>query len=690
MFKLKPGTPKGIKFIVYYLIIGLLIESFRQIIVTSNHPFLLAYYTILAILLTWFFIWGILKAKNWMRIVLLIAIILGIPLSIVIFIGSQQSSLWTSQIWFKAYMIFYLVLDIILSSISIWFLGFNKVIKRYFNEGKKKKIREEEKKKPEEVKIPPFGANLISYWYYLNLVWIFIDAISDFLPSVKEIYNQTLFNQFSTIFGLLFLISGLLLIYFIVTKLLKGKNWARIAIIIFSIVIVIINLPFIFKNLTSPSFNLFKNIAIVIITIIIGVYLIFNKQVNEFFGSIRLTRRRLLYIFVILLISALVGYYSYLMQKEYGPIPTGIYLNEGDTYGNINITENVTFNEPFQTFYSKQGRFSILIPNNPSVNISEQYSLLAGFVFNYAFTSKYENITYVVSYLDLPRWIMKSYNHSEILDSTLNKSMKDFRDRNLTSEIAYNKSISLDGYPGIDYAMRFNNKTLIRASTYLVDNRIYHVIALASNEKLFTNNITKFLNSFTVVLNGKNFTRNQSSHFDNSLEEITDLSEEEIIENFQVYTSKDGNYSIIMPQIPKLDFTLRYSSQGQVLSYWSKARGKYALYYVYYWDYPNPFYEHEENGIVEWEAHYEQEVSTGFVIPFGYKGVTINDDVGREMIFEFPGEKEEEIIMLEMRLYLIGKRFYNLGVFYYKSDEPREKIDKFFNSFTLLKEENER
>lgn len=131
MIKFDKETPIGVKFLIYFLLIGLLLELIRQI---ATGPLLASLINIvIAIAITWFMIWGLLKGKNWMRILVSIATIIGIPLSILLFMGSRTLDI---GIWFRLYMIFYFVLDMILSIIAIWFLLFDKNVKDYFTKKK--------------------------------------------------------------------------------------------------------------------------------------------------------------------------------------------------------------------------------------------------------------------------------------------------------------------------------------------------------------------------------------------------------------------------------------------------------------------------------------------------------------------------------------------------------------------------
>lgn len=136
MIKFNKQTPKGVKFLIFYLIIGLFFEIIRTIATEPLQVFLLN--IIITAAIAYFMIWGLLKAKNWMRILVLIATIIGIPLSILLYTGYR---LLDVEPWFRLYMGFYVVLDIILSTIAIWFLLFDKDVKTYFTKRTNRKTK---------------------------------------------------------------------------------------------------------------------------------------------------------------------------------------------------------------------------------------------------------------------------------------------------------------------------------------------------------------------------------------------------------------------------------------------------------------------------------------------------------------------------------------------------------------------
>lgn len=95
MYKFYKEAPTGIKFLIYYLIIGLLLELIRQIAIGPLQANLFIN-IIIAIAITWFMIWGLLKGKNWMRILVSIATI------------KAQMKITLSQLS-KLYQIIYLI-----------------------------------------------------------------------------------------------------------------------------------------------------------------------------------------------------------------------------------------------------------------------------------------------------------------------------------------------------------------------------------------------------------------------------------------------------------------------------------------------------------------------------------------------------------------------------------------------------
>ena len=127
----------------------------------------------------------------------------------------------------------------------------------------------------------PIGIKILSILGYISG---FIELIFGLLlfSGIKNVLNNTvsftsLISGFITLFGVILLIFGLISII-LATGLWKGKNWARIVTLIFTILSII-------GILSSILQGKFSNLISLTIEILIVYYLLFNKDVKTFFKS---------------------------------------------------------------------------------------------------------------------------------------------------------------------------------------------------------------------------------------------------------------------------------------------------------------------------------------------------------------------------------------------------------------------
>jgi|SRR3989344_5716486 len=127
----------------------------------------------------------------------------------------------------------------------------------------------------------PIGIKILSILFYISG---FVELIFGLLlfSGIKNVLNNTvsftsLISGFITLFGVILLIFGLISII-LATGLWKGKNWARIVTLIFTILSII-------GILSSILQGKFSNLISLTIEILIVYYLLFNKDVKTFFKS---------------------------------------------------------------------------------------------------------------------------------------------------------------------------------------------------------------------------------------------------------------------------------------------------------------------------------------------------------------------------------------------------------------------
>lgn len=132
----------------------------------------------------------------------------------------------------------------------------------------------------------PTGVKILAVFYYIGAVFSvllaillligasFIDTIAQSIP-VLALIGGSLF----IVVGIVYLVFGILGL-FIGRGLWKGKNWARIFVIIVSIFWFVAAIMMIFNSSLWVS-----GIVNLLISGLIGCYLLFSKSVKEAFGK---------------------------------------------------------------------------------------------------------------------------------------------------------------------------------------------------------------------------------------------------------------------------------------------------------------------------------------------------------------------------------------------------------------------
>ena len=119
------------------------------------------------------------------------------------------------------------------------------------------------------------GAGLCLITIPILLLWG--GLISSALGAFGSVFSA--FGSTIVIFGVVMLIIGALLSFFIGRGLWKGKNWARILSVIFSILAIIT----IISSMATGTFS-FMGVVNLLVNGAIGGYLLFSKEVKKAFA----------------------------------------------------------------------------------------------------------------------------------------------------------------------------------------------------------------------------------------------------------------------------------------------------------------------------------------------------------------------------------------------------------------------
>lgn len=148
-------------------------------------------------------------------------------------------------------------------------------------------------------------------------------------------------------------------------------------------------------------------------------------------------------------------------------------------------------------FSSKAGRFSVLLPGTPQQSTVPEPGGNDGAVMQYQFTVDAGNGALVVSYQDNP-------NLKGASDERLQEALARVQDKvraGFGGNPVSSKPIKLAGrFPGLDYQCDIPAAGgIYRSRSYLVDTRLYQVIAVGAKEFATSPQTEQVLGSFKLL-----------------------------------------------------------------------------------------------------------------------------------------------------------------------------------------------
>ncbi|MFN2492296.1 MAG: hypothetical protein ABR501_05355 [Pyrinomonadaceae bacterium] len=150
--------------------------------------------------------------------------------------------------------------------------------------------------------------------------------------------------------------------------------------------------------------------------------------------------------------------------------------------------------EPWQKFSSEEGKFTILMPTKPKVEVKEVDSQI-GKLTQYVYVSSTDNGLFQVSYADYT-----VDPPSEKRDSVL-EAIREGVITGLKAELVTQKNITLQGYPGREFLAQRQIEGIdfvFHWRIFLVGRRVYQ-LAVANQKKTDASaEITKFVTSFEL------------------------------------------------------------------------------------------------------------------------------------------------------------------------------------------------
>ena len=151
--------------------------------------------------------------------------------------------------------------------------------------------------------------------------------------------------------------------------------------------------------------------------------------------------------------------------------------------------QRVTWRE----FSSKEGRFSVLVPDTPSEQ-TQNLNTGVGAIDLHFFIVEQDGFQYLVSYNDYPAAMAREADADKVLDGARDGVVANVQGR-LLNEV----KVWLADYPGRELRIRIpEGRQAMRTRLYFVGNRLYQVGVLSAEDSAAADEVSKFLNSFKL------------------------------------------------------------------------------------------------------------------------------------------------------------------------------------------------
>jgi hypothetical protein len=160
----------------------------------------------------------------------------------------------------------------------------------------------------------------------------------------------------------------------------------------------------------------------------------------------------------------------------------------------------------WKEFSSGEGTFSILMPGTPTEK-TQKVNTQAGAIDMHLFTLVQKGVAYLAIYNDYPEVFVQARNADKMLDGARDGAVSSIQGK-LLSELI----ISLDKYPGREIRIEApDGKHTIQTRIYLVKNRLYQVGVVTPKEGSFSEDVTKFLDSFKLLEKLTGYTQSEAA-----------------------------------------------------------------------------------------------------------------------------------------------------------------------------------
>ncbi|MBF0105900.1 MAG: hypothetical protein HQM16_11295 [Deltaproteobacteria bacterium] len=148
-------------------------------------------------------------------------------------------------------------------------------------------------------------------------------------------------------------------------------------------------------------------------------------------------------------------------------------------------------------FESKEGGFVVMAPAVLTASSQVEPTAVGDLKMNMFTGEKPDGTAYVVMYIDYPPEMIKLTDPQVMLDGAKTGALE-----NTGGKLISEKVVSLDGHPGRIVAVAVNKGTeegVIKTHLYLVNNRLYQIMAAGLKKNIETKEVEDYLSSFKLV-----------------------------------------------------------------------------------------------------------------------------------------------------------------------------------------------
>jgi hypothetical protein len=148
----------------------------------------------------------------------------------------------------------------------------------------------------------------------------------------------------------------------------------------------------------------------------------------------------------------------------------------------------------WKPFASEEGGFTLLMPGTPkkveqTLNTPNGRMTLKGFM-----VQRRDEANYFVIYVDLPR---KTIENDSDIEDLFDGIVEGFK-RRTRGEVVSQENITLNDYPGREFKTQLSGTITARSRIYLVNQRLYQLVAITPREQDLPQSIQGFLDSFQL------------------------------------------------------------------------------------------------------------------------------------------------------------------------------------------------